>query len=135
MEKTKIKWADSTFNPWQGCTRISDGCDYCYAERMDGRDLYHCNTTHWGAGVPRKLNSDAYWKTPFRWDRKAEREGAQPRVFCASMADWADKEAPEGQRDRLWETIRQTPHLDWLLLTKRAPNIKKYLPAGWGKTG
>ncbi len=35
-------------------------------------------------------------------------------------------------RDRLWETIRQTPHLSWLLLTKRPENIRKYLPADWG---
>jgi hypothetical protein len=48
------------------------------------------------------------------------------------MDDWADDEAPAGQRDRLWKLIRQTPHADWLLLTKRANNIKKYLPTCWG---
>lgn len=134
MEKTKINWATSTFNPWQGCTKVSAGCDHCYAERLDARNLYG-EETHWGAGVARRLFSETNWQKPLAWDRKASREGTRPRVFCASVADWADKEAPVGQRDRLWETIRNTPHLDWLLLTKRAPNIKKYLPTDWGKTG
>ena len=134
MEKTKINWATSTFNPWQGCTKVSAGCDHCYAERLDARNLYG-EETHWGAGVARRLFSETNWQKALAWDRKASREGTRPRVFCASVADWADKEAPVGQRDRLWETIRNTPHLDWLLLTKRAPNIKKYLPTDWGKTG
>lgn len=48
------------------------------------------------------------------------------------MCDWADIDAPEGQRDRLWAVIRKTAALDWQLLTKRAPNIAKFLPADWG---
>jgi protein gp37 len=54
------------------------------------------------------------------------------RVFCASMCDVFDKNAPNGARDRLWTLIRETPNLDWQLLTKRAPNIEKYLPSDWG---
>ena len=48
------------------------------------------------------------------------------------MCDWTDNNAPAGQRDRLWELIRATPNLDWQLLTKRAPNIKRCLPTDWG---
>jgi protein gp37 len=48
------------------------------------------------------------------------------------MCDWTDKNAPAGQRSRLWTLIRETPALDWQLLTKRAPNIKTCLPADWG---
>ncbi len=131
MEKTKINWATSTFNPWHGCTRVSSGCDHCYAEREDGRKLFS-DETHWGKGVPRKAMAETYWKQPFTWERKAAREGTRPRVFCASMADWADSEAPQGARQRLWQTIGQTPHLDWLLLTKRPGNIRRFLPADWG---
>jgi protein gp37 len=135
VERTKINWANSTFNPWQGCTWVSAGCDNCYAKRQDARRLHGDKETHWGTGAARKLLSEANWLKPLAWNRKAGREGTRPRVFCASMADWADKDVPEGQRDRLWETIQHTPNLDWLLLTKRAPDIRKYLPAGWGKTG
>jgi protein gp37 len=47
------------------------------------------------------------------------------------MMDWADKNAPEGQRERLWTLIRETPNLTWQMLTKRAPNISKYIPLDW----
>jgi protein gp37 len=63
----------------------------------------------------------------------AGKAGERHRVFCASMADVFDNRAPAGARERLWELIRQTPHLDWLLLTKRPQNIAKMLPADWGK--
>jgi protein gp37 len=76
--------------------------------------------------------SDAKWREPLNWDREAAKAGTRPRIFCGSLCDWADDEAPAGQRDRLWELIRQTPHLDWLLLTKRAANIQRYLPDDWG---
>jgi protein gp37 len=99
---------------------------------MDSRQL-HGKERHWGKGVPRKLRAESYWKQAFTWDRKAARRGKRTLVFCASTADWADPEAPAGMRDRLWETIRQTPHLNWLLLTKRPEQIRKYLPADWGR--
>jgi protein gp37 len=133
LENTKINWADDTFNPWQGCTKVSNGCDHCYAERQDNRDLQHEKKSHWGKGVPRKTMAASTLKKPFAWDRKAAREARRRRVFCASMADWADTEASKGAREKLWETIRKTPHLDWLLLTKRPGNIRKCLPADWGE--
>lgn len=131
-EVTDIAWTDSTFNPWWGCTKVSAGCDHCYAEELDTRT----GGSFWGArNKPRVMSADN-WRKPRRWEREhAEFEAAhghRHRVFCASMADWADKNAPEGQRDRLWTLIRETPSLDWQLLTKRAPNIRKYLPKDWG---
>ena len=66
------------------------------------------------------------------WNRKAAAAGERPRVFCASLADVFDNKAPEGARERLWQLIRDTPNLDWLLLTKRPQNIAKMLPYGWG---
>ena len=53
------------------------------------------------------------------------------RVFCASMADVFDPEAPAEERERLWELIRETPYLDWQVLTKRPERIAEYLPADW----
>jgi protein gp37 len=130
MRNSVINWTDHTFNPWQGCTRVSPGCKNCYAEALDKRNL-HSTGSHWGPGVPRKTMSDRYWCQPLTWNRKAAAAGERQRVFCASMADVFDDEAPEGQRDRLWQLIRQTPNLDWLLLTKRPQNSQKYLPADW----
>jgi len=134
MKNSAINWTDNTFNPWEGCTRVSDGCKNCYAQANDKRHLRE-KVIHWGKGAPRRKMTDAYWDQPVAWNLKAEQDGVRLRVFCASTADWADEEAPAGQRERLFQLIKKTPHLDWLLLTKRAENIEKYLPADWGETG
>jgi protein gp37 len=76
--------------------------------------------------------SDNHWQEPLRWNAEAERAGVRARVFCASMADVFDEEAPEGQRERLWPLIRQTPMLDWQILTKRPQLIEQNLPEDWG---
>jgi len=76
--------------------------------------------------------SNVKWREPPKWDRDAAESGTRPRVFCASRADWADSEAPTGQRERHWTLIRETLSLDWLLLTKRAGNIRRMLPPDWG---
>ena len=53
------------------------------------------------------------------------------RVFCASLADIFDLQAPAGAREDLWTLIRETPSLDWQLLTKRPQNIVDMLPDDW----
>jgi protein gp37 len=93
---TKIEWADATLNPWTGCTRVSPGCDHCYAATMAKRNPRAFGS--WEPGAPRKRTSAAYWHQPLVWNRKAEREGRHIRVFCASMADVFDNQAPEAWR-------------------------------------
>lgn len=128
-DATSIAWTDHTFNPWWGCTRISPGCDNCYAAAFDKR----VGGDHWNPHVrPRTLSADN-WKKPRRWNRDAEKEGRRHRVFCASMADVFDNKAPDGERERLFQLIRETPWLDWQLLTKRPQNIVKMLPRDWGR--
>lgn len=127
-ESTAISWTDSTFNPWWGCSRVGPGCDHCYAEALDRRT----GGNHWGPRATPRIMSADNWRKPARWNRLAGEHGRRHRVFCGSMCDWADKNAPDGQRDRLWELIRLTPNLDWQLLSKRAPNIARCLPPDWG---
>ena len=122
---TGISWTDHTFNPWWGCTRVSPGCDNCYAEAFDHR----VGGDHWGKGVPRREFKDKHWREPLLWDQNAERDKVNRKVFCASMADIMDDEAPEGARERLWNLIDDTPHLIWQLLTKRPHRYVRYLPA------
>jgi protein gp37 len=124
-----IEWTHNTFNPWWGCTKVSAGCDHCYAETFDRR----VGGAHWGPGQPRRTFGDKHWAEPLKWHADAIKAGERRRVFCASMADWADAEAPAGQRDRLWDLIKATPGLDWLLLTKRHGRIARCLPADWGQ--
>lgn len=124
---SKIEWTHHTFNPWWGCTKVSPGCKYCYAEtwaRRIGQDV-------WGARAPRRELTPAYWKQPLAWNAEAERRKKRARVFCASMADvFEDRRDLDERRVRLWEVIAQTPELDWLLLTKRPQHVARMSP--WG---
>lgn len=124
-EQTEISWADSTFNPWIGCQKVSAGCDHCYAEAlMDKR--WH--KVEWGPHGERKRTSPANWRQPITWNKHhaafQAKHGHRQRVFCASLADVFDNQAPEGARADLFSLIIDTPHLDWLLLTKRPENIE-----------
>jgi protein gp37 len=114
-EDSKIQWCDHTFNPWTGCTKVSPGCANCYAEATRNRFGFD----EWGPGKARKRTSAANWRKPFKWDREAALAGKRARVFCASMADWLDPEAPIEWLADLLNLIDLTPNLDWLLLTKR----------------
>lgn len=148
MAETNISWARWTFNGWVGCTKVSPACDRCYAAEWAAR---YEPTVVWGVpGRKSKLRhtAESTWTAPRSWNRTAERErlahgrttlfdqGAtpyeRPRVFAMSLADWADKDAPDPWRAALWQLIRETPELDWLLLTKRPQNIAGYLPPDWG---
>lgn len=131
-ETTGISWADHTFNAWIGCTKVSPACDGCYAEAMMGeRGRYR--RVIWGApgkgAGTRSRTSVSYWRAPLAWDRKAKRTGTRPFVFCASLADVFDNEAPPEWRLDLFELIRATANLIWLLLTKRPQNIVKMVKA------
>ncbi|MBI5255386.1 MAG: phage Gp37/Gp68 family protein [Burkholderiales bacterium] len=122
-ENSKIEWTDHTFNPWTGCTKVSPGCDGCYAEAWAKRS----GTVAWGTGEPRRRTTDANWRLPLKWNAQAEREGRRFRVFCASLADVFDNEVPTAWRVDLLRLIEATPHLDWLLLTKRIGNVERML--------
>ena len=117
-ENTKIEWADHTFNPWMGCTKVGPGCDNCYAEAlMDTR----YGKVEWGAGKSRVRTGASNWAKPRRWNR--ETPGAF--VFCASLADVFDNEVDPAWREDLFRLIAETPRLTWLLLTKRVGNVLK----------
>lgn len=149
---TKIEWADSTFNPVIGCTKVGPGCDNCYAEELMAHRM---KVVRWGAGAARKRTSESNWKEVLRWNRQGFYEcsvcgargtikqiGENPcpseefgpihtpiparrRVFCASLSDWLDNEWPIEWLVDLLDLIRRTPNLDWLLLSKRIGNWRK----------
>jgi protein gp37 len=129
-EVTAISWADATFNPWIGCTKVSTGpqgaCEFCYAERDNNRRGW---VPGWGPGVPRRRTKT--WGDPLKWNRKAAVTGYRLRVFCASLADVFDNEVEQSWREDLWALLRQTSNLRWMLLTKRIGNAPKMLPADW----
>lgn len=149
MAQTTIEWTARrrldgtmapgyTFNPWRGCTKVSQGCKFCYADAMSGRNPKTLGV--WGPRGTRPTASESYWKQPIAWDREAAAMGERRAVFCSSLADVfeGDDTMPaeyrltiRDARQRLWELIEQTDNLDWLLLTKRPENVLDLLWSDW----
>jgi protein gp37 len=139
MGVTTIEWtatrrADGTlapgftFNPWRGCTKVSPGCTHCYAETLSHRNPKVLGI--WGDNGTRVVASEAAWREPWKWDRAAGAAGERHRVFCASLADvFEDRPELVAPRVRLFHLINETPNLDWLLLTKRPENIRRFCGA------
>jgi len=125
---SNIAWTDSTFNPWWGCQRVSEGCQHCYAESFAKRTGHKV----WGPEEPRRFFGDKHWAEPRQWNREAVLSGTRRRVFCASMADvFEDRRDLDAPRERLFALIMETPSLDWLLLTKRPQNVMRLVPEDW----
>lgn len=127
-DKTEISWTDHTFNPWWGCTKIAPGCDNCYAAALDHRT----GGKFWDVKKNPRRTKKPNWDKVLRWQVAARDAGVRHKVFCGSMMDWCDKNAPDGARELLFELIKATPNLDWQLLTKRATLIERCLPEDWG---
>lgn len=130
-EETKIQWCHHTFNGWRGCTKRGPECEYCYAETMSGRNPAVLGV--WGKHGTRPIGADSYWRGPIAWNRAAEATMTRKRVFCGSLKDAFEgndtmPESAHGPvyqaRLRLVHLMKDTPWLDWMLLTKRAENIQ-----------
>ena len=130
-KETKIAWAHGTFNPWRGCTKVSEACRHCYAEgwaKRTGKDI-------WGPQAEREHASEAYWKQPEKWNAEAAKKRQPFRVFCSSLADVCeDREDLLEPRARLMRLIEQTPALTWLLCTKRPENFVPFFGRRWGQS-
>lgn len=121
-----ISWCDYTFNPWSGCTKVSAGCANCYAESTIKR--FYGNG-FWGNDSIRKPMSEKYWESPYGWN---SRKSDKNFVFCASMADvFEDRNDVVQYRSRLFDLIKETQNLTWLVLTKRPENINRMIPLSW----
>lgn len=139
---SNIAWTDSTFNGWVGCTEAGPGCDSCYARDLDARYQWGVKkgdrrtdglAPHWGAGAPRYRTSAGNWRGPILWNKSAETLRVPRKVFAHSLSDVFDNEVPDEWRADLFALMKITPWLRWQVLTKRVPNIRKMLPADWGK--
>ncbi len=127
-KETGISWTDHTKNFWWGCTRYSPGCQNCYAETMADRFGFDI----WGPGKQRRTEfKDSHEREHINWNAAALKEGKRKRVFCGSMMDWADQEAPKDKQAEIWPAQRVTRWLDWLMLTKRTELILTTLPDDW----
>ncbi len=117
-EKTKIEWTDATWNPITGCTKISEGCKNCYAERIAKR--------FWG---DRKFSDIRYH--PCREDQPLH--WRKPRkIFVCSMGDLFHEDLVDWMPAEVFEIIKSTPQHTYIILTKRIEYANKYLPGDWG---
>ena len=115
-KNTAITWTDHSWNPWQGCHKVSTACDNCYMYREKKRYGQDPGT------VVRSSNKT--FNQPLRWWEPA-------KVFTCSWSDFFIEEADEW-RFWAWYIIMKTPHLTYQILTKRPERIKDCLPKDWG---
>ncbi len=118
-ENTKIEWADHTWNPWIGCTKVGAPCDNCYAEElMDSR----YGRVQWGPQGERVRTAPSTWSQLRKWDTAAGRIGKRAFVFSLSLGDiWDNQVDPAWRRDA-FERARACPNLVMLYLSKRIGN-------------
>lgn len=120
---TNIQWCDRSWNPWQGCQKVSPGCEKCYMFRDKRR--YGQDPETVVRSKPPTFNR------PLRWNRQAREAGRVDRVFVASWADFFSKEA-DAWRPDAWAIMRECESLIFQVLTKRHGRIAAHLPEDWG---
>jgi protein gp37 len=123
VTKTKIEWTDEVWNPVTGCTKVSPGCDHCYAERLTER--FHGP----GSFAEVKLHQDKL-DAPLRWRR--------PRmVFVNSMSDLFHDSIPNGFIAEAFAVMAMSPLHTFQILTKRHGRMRSLLnsPGFWRLVG
>ena len=120
-ENTGISWAHNTQNFWEGCDKVDPGCQHCYIHRI----LRQHGREPWG-----QVYRTRTWGAPMQWQREAEKANHAIRVFTCSLSDFFHVKA-DPWRAEAWKIIARTPHLTWLILTKRPTRIASCLPADW----
>lgn len=114
MASTHIEWTDSTWNPVTGCTKVSQGCKYCYADRMAQR-LQAMGVEKYKNGFeltlhPSALDAPLHWKNP-------------QRIFVNSMSDLFHKDVPLEFIESVFETMRRAHWHQFQILTKRSERL------------
>ena len=121
--KSAIEWTDATWNPVTGCTKITRGCDHCYAERFAER--FRGTPGHpFKDGFDLKLRPERLFQ-PLSWKRPR-------RVFVNSMSDLFHKEIPATFIDRVFDTMEATDRHIFQVLTKRSSLMMTYLRRRYG---
>lgn len=120
---TAIEWTDATWNPVTGCTKISAGCDHCYAERFSER--FRGTKGHpFQQGFDLTLRPERL-EHPLLW--------RQPRmIFVNSMSDLFHKEVPHDFTARVFDTMERAHWHTFQVLTKRSSLMRNFLRSRYG---
>ncbi len=124
-ERTAIEWTDATWNPVTGCTKISSGCDFCYAERFAER--FRDVPGHpYSSGFDLTLRPERL-DQPLKWRK--------PRmIFVNSMSDLFHKSVPFDFVDRVFDTMEQASWHVFQVLTKRSSRLRSYVNSRYETT-
>jgi len=121
---TAIEWTDATWNPVTGCTKITRGCDFCYAERFSERFR----------GVPGHPFENGFDLTLRPERLKQPLEWRKPRrIFVNSMSDLFHKEVPKAFIDSVFNTMESANWHSYQVLTKRSSLMARYLRGRYGR--
>ena len=114
--RSKIEWTQMTWNPVTGCSKVSQGCKNCYAERFAKR-LQEMGVRRYRNGFRLTLHEDLIEK-PMEWK--------EPRlIFVNSMSDLFHEEVPLDFIQRVFETMVRCPHHSFQILTKRSKRLRE----------
>jgi protein gp37 len=120
-EDSGISWTHNTQNFWLGCDKVAPECTKCYISRI----LLKQGREPWG-----KLYRTQTWEDPWEWEAECMANHYAKRVFTCSLSDFFHAKADQW-RNQAWRIIKRTPHLAWLILTKRPERIEACLPHNW----
>ena len=114
---SKIEWTEHTWNPVTGCTKLSPGCKFCYAEVLAQR-LKRMGANGYENGFaltlhPQRLRDPLKRKKPTIW-------------FVNSMSDLFHEKVPFSFIDQVFATIHASPHHRYQVLTKRPERMAEY---------
>jgi len=116
MAKTKIEWADVTWNFITGCTKISAGCKNCYAERMTKRLVHMCGK--YKDGFDKVVSHPEVLSYPLGIQKPK-------RIFVNSMSDLYHKDVPSIVIKDAFDVMSKASHHTFLVLTKRPERMLK----------
>jgi protein gp37 len=130
---TKISWADESWNPIVGCSKISAGCLNCYAEKMARRQVAMGTPGYYSVMDGKKWNGKTVLVNkklaiPLHW-RKPR------KIFVCSMSDLFHESVPFEWIDRVMDIIEQCPQHLFYLLTKRSAEMRDYVSTYGGDGG
>lgn len=134
MSKTKIEWADETWNPIVGCSKISEGCRNCYAENMAFRirNIAFARGNIELATCYDRVLSGCAWNSRTALNKKALEKkfpGKGKRIFVGSMGDMFHESVFFTDIDKVLKVIQKNPQHIFMFLTKRPEKMKGYFKA------
>lgn len=126
-DKSKIEWTDATWNPVRGCSRVSEGCRHCYAERIAGR---FSGPGMWAEGIVNDTPAGPRWNgnvylapdkmgQPLRWKRPR-------RVFVNSMSDLFHEGLSDQDIGLVFDVMWKSPQHTFQVLTKRPERMREW---------